>query len=47
VIGGASKSNTPLFAGSVSKKGQAKPALFWSKVNATPRQTGKKWAVIF
>jgi hypothetical protein len=33
----AAKSRTPLFAGSVSKKGQAKPALFWSKGNETPR----------
>ncbi|MDR2625913.1 MAG: hypothetical protein LBC37_06230 [Zoogloeaceae bacterium] len=31
-----SKSENLLFAGSVSKKGQAKPALFWEKNNATP-----------
>jgi hypothetical protein len=31
-----SKSEKPLFAGSVSKKGQAKPALFWGKGNAKP-----------
>jgi hypothetical protein len=32
-----SKSKTPLFASSVSRKGQAKPALSWSKGNETPR----------
>jgi hypothetical protein len=36
----ASKSKNLLFAGSVSKKGQAKPALFWSKGNKTPRPDG-------
>jgi hypothetical protein len=34
----ASKCKTLLFAGSVSKKEQAKPALFWGKGNATPGQ---------
>jgi hypothetical protein len=32
----ASKSKNLLFAGSVSKKGQAKLALFWSKDEETP-----------
>jgi hypothetical protein len=31
----AAKSKRLLFAGSVSKKGQAKPALFWVKARKT------------
>jgi hypothetical protein len=32
----AAKSKNPFFAGSVSKKGQAKLAIFWSKGNENP-----------
>jgi hypothetical protein len=37
---GAAKSKTLLFAGLISKKGQAKLALFWSKGNIIPLADG-------
>jgi hypothetical protein len=40
IVGEAAKSKNLLFAGIVSKKGQAKLALFWSEDKENPRPDG-------